>query len=174
MNYLSWILIGFVLFAFTSFCGSSFVCTKGDSRQGLVFDFGKDFGKPWVDIGAYPTFTKNASFVKKIIVDKDRGFLLVSSQKTVHCDNTEEMNKAARAGNPYVPCKGHKLVENYTVRRYIEKKGYEEWSYVPLKEWEQVQNLEHKFNKQPDYIYENCRYQFFGSLYRLIQTIKRI
>ena len=45
-----------------------------------------------VDIGAYPTFHIKASWVKKMIV-KQNGFLLVYGQKTVHCDNREEMKK---------------------------------------------------------------------------------
>ena len=144
------------------------LCTKGNSNQGLFFDF-----DPWlktVDIGAYPTYHAGASWVKKIIV-KRNGFLTVSAQGTVHCDNAEEMKK-----NIYVHCKGHKVVQRHTIRRYRDNKGYEEWETeaISKKEWSQIADLDHKFSKPPLYHYKNCRYKLFGGLYQIWQTIKRI
>ena len=146
------------------------LCTKGDSKQGLFFNFGSDFGRGYVNIGAYPTFHTGADFVKKLIV-KENGFLLVSSQGTVHCDNREEMLKGAQ-----VACKGHKIVDIYTVRRYTDSGGYEEWgdSKIPEKEWEAVASLNHSFSLPPDYHYKNCRLKIFGGLYQILQIIQRI
>ena len=146
------------------------LCSKGKTKQGLFFDFGSAFGRGYVDIEHYPTFHPGASFVKKLIV-KSSGFLLVNSQGTVHCGNREEMRK-----NPRLRCKGHKIVDIYTVRRYRDKSGYEEWggSRVPEKEWRAAASLSHKFSVPPDYHYENCRYKIFGGLHRIIQIIFRI
>ena len=148
----------------------SILCTKGDSKQGLFFKFGSEFGQDYVDIGAYPTFHTGASFVKKLIV-KEKGFLLVSSQGTVHCDNREEMRQGKQ-----VACKGHKIVDVYTVRQYRETEGYKEWegSKIPEKEWRAVSSLNHSFSVPPDYHYENCRHKSFGSWYQILQTISRI
>ena len=150
-------------------CGSM-LCSKGKTRQGLFFSFGSDFGRAYVDIGHYPTFHSGASFVKKLIVRPD-GFLLVSSQGTVHCDNKEELDRGAQAA-----CKGHRIVDIYTVRRYTDKGGYEEWggSKIPEKEWRAASSLNHAFSRPPDYHYKNCRYKIFGGLYQIIQTIRRI
>ena len=150
---------------FLSGCGS-LLCTQGDTNQGLMFDF--DPVLKTVDIGAYPTFHKNASFVKKLIVDWD-GFLLVSSQKTVHCDNREEMKK-----NTSLACEGHKLVENYTIRRYTDSRGYEEWPYMPKSEWQGITSLNHSFSKAPAYHYKNCRTALFGGLFMLLEIINRV
>ena len=146
-------------------CGAT-LCTKGKSKQGLFFDF--DPVLKTVDIGGYPTFTSKADFVKKLIVKWD-GFLLVYSQKTVHCDNLAEIKK-----NPTLACKGHKLMDNYYVLRYTGDTGYEEWSYMPQREWKDIKELSHSFNKKPDYHYTNCRYKFFGALYMLWQIIKGV
>ena len=150
-------------------CGST-LCTKGDTKQGLFFDFGSEWGRDYVNIGRYPTFHSGASFVKKIIVDRWEGFLLVSSQNTVHCDNKEEMDRLAKQGK-FIACKGHKIVENYTIHRYRDDKGYEEWSYVSKSEWENIKSLHHVFSKKPDYFYENCRHHFFGGLIQLLRMI---
>ncbi len=156
-----WIALCFPLLG----CGSM-LCSKGDTNQGVFFDF--DPVLQSVDIGAYPTFHSKDSWVKKLIV-KPEGFLLVSSQKTVHCDNHEEMKK-----NIHLVCKGHKLVEVYTIFRYIDKTGYQEWSYASLQEWENITDLYHKFSKKPQYHYQKCRYKFFGFLYQLWQIIKKV
>ena len=159
----------FLFLSFLSFslwgCGS-LLCSKGKTRQGVFFDFDPVFQT--VDIGAYPTFHSKAKWVKKFIV-KQEGFLLVYGQKTVHCDNREEMKK-----NVHLPCEGHKLVENHTLIRYTDDTGYEEWSYVPEKEWKDIKRLDHAFQKKPNYHYENCRFKFFGSLAQILQIIKRI
>ena len=145
---------------------ASFLCTKGDSNQGLYFDYDPVFKT--VDIAAYPTFHLKDSWVKKLIV-KEEGFLLVYGQNTVHCDNREEMRK-----NINLACKGHKIVENYTIIRYTDKTGYEEWSYALKKDWESINSLGHIFLKKADYHYKNCRYQLFAGIKRLLQIIKRI
>ena len=157
----------FFLMGFVSFVGcGSMLCSKGDSNQGLYFDYDSIFQT--VDIGTYPTAHLKASWVKKLIV-KEKGFLLVYGQKTVHCDNHEEMKK-----NVQLPCEGHKLVENHTIIRYTDDTGYEEWNYVPEEDWKDIQSLNHVFQKKPNYHYENCRYQLFAGFIRLIQMIKRI
>ena len=159
--------IGFLIFSvcFLGACGST-LCTKGDSKQGLRFDF--DPVLKTVDIGAYPTFHKKASFVKKLIVTWD-GFLLVSSQKTVHCDNKEEMKKTIN-----LACEGHRLVDNYTVRRYTDQRGYEEWPYMPEDKWKNIKDLDHSFSTAPAYHYKNCRFAPFGALIMLLQIIKKV
>ena len=146
----------------------SMLCTKGDSKQGLFFSF--DPLLKTVDIGSYPTYTARASWVKKIIVKWD-GFLTVESQGTVHCDNMQEIKK-----NPATRCKGHKIVQNLTVRRYRDGKGYEEWDInaISEKEWSNITDLNHKFSKPPLYHYENCRHKLLGGLHKLWQTIKRV
>ena len=125
-----------------------------------------------VDIGAYPTYHSRASWVKKIIV-KWEGFLTVESQGTVHCDNFKEMKAKPQL---QIPCKGHKIVQKHTVRRYRDGKGYEEWDTeaVSKEEWSAITDLNHKFSKPPLYHYENCRYKLFGFLHVLWQTIKRV
>ena len=154
------------LFSFL-LCGcSSMLCTKGKTKQGVFFDF--DPIAKTVDIGAYPTFHSGADWVKKMIVQWD-GFLFVSAQKTVHCDNREEMKK-----NIHLTCKGHRLVDVYTIFRYTDKTGYEEWSDAPEKDWKEVKKLDHVFSKKPDYHYKNCRYKMFGGLKMLMQIIKKI
>ena len=45
-------------------CGSM-LCTKGDSNQGLFFNFGSLLGHPYVEIGGSPSFNLNESYVKK-------------------------------------------------------------------------------------------------------------
>ena len=142
------------------------LCSKGDTNQGILFDYDPLFQT--VDIGPYPTAHIRDSWVKKLIV-REAGFLLVYGQKSVHCDNYEEMKK-----NYHTPCEGHKLVENYTIIRYHDNTGYEEWSYAPKEDWQNVENIEHVFEKKPDYHYENCRFQLFGGLIKLIQMIIRI
>ena len=142
------------------------LCSKGKTKQGVFFDFDPIFKT--VDIGAYPTFHLKDSWVKKLIIKSD-GFLLVYSQKTVHCDNREEMKK-----NIHLPCKGHKLVENHSIIRYTDKTGYEEWSYAPEKDWKEVKKLDHVFLKKPDYHYKNCRYKILGGLQMLLQIIKKV
>lgn len=146
------------------------LCTKGDTNQGLFFNYGSTLGIDHIDIGSEPTHKRSDSWVKNIIVETE-GFLLVTGQHTVHCDNFKEMKK-----NVYAPCKGHKLVERYTIRRYTEKKGYEEWQHdsISEKEWRDVGDLYHSFSKKPDYHYENCRYKIFGKLIQLLQIMKRV
>ena len=141
----------------------------------MFFDFGSDFGRDYVDIAHYPTFHEGASFVQKLIVDEWEGFLLVSSQKSVHCDNKKEMNQLAKKGR-LIGCEGHRIVEKYKVRRYREANGYEEWEtgQIPKKEWQGVNNLNHVFSKNPVYYYENCRYHFFGKLIQILQIIDRV
>ena len=154
----------FLVFCFFSLPAcSSTLCSKGKSKQGVLFDFDPVFKT--VDIGSYPTFHIKDDWVKKLIVKWD-GFLLVYGQKTVHCDNREEMKK-----NVYAACEGHKLVENHTIIRYSDDTGYEEWSYAPEEDWKDVQELDHVFKKKPDYHYENCRISLFGGLMMLLQTI---
>ena len=154
-------------------CGSM-LCTKGDTKQGLFFEFDSMLGKNYVDIGAEPTATSDSSWVKILMVEYD-GFLLVTSQKSVHCDNKEQMDQEAKKGK-IIGCQGHRLVENYLIRRYTDEKGYEEWGYnnIPEKEWRGIKNLKHSFSKKPDYHYENCRYHIFGSLYQILQIIDRV
>ncbi len=154
------------LFSFPLLGCSSMLCTKEDSQQGVFFDF--DPILKTVDIGAYPTFHEKYDWVKKMIVKGD-GFLIVYSQKTVHCDNREEMKK-----NIHLACKGHKIVENHYIIRYTDNTGYEEWSYMPEKEWKDVKKINHVFLKKPDYHYKNCRFKIFGGLRMLMQIIKRI
>ena len=155
-------------------CGAM-LCTKGETKQGLFFNFGSDFGRGYVDIAHYPTFHEGQSFVKKLIVDDWEGFLLVSSQKSVHCDNKEEMDKAAKTGR-FIKCEGHKIVEGYKVRRYTDNTGYEEWEkeQIPKQEWQSARSLNHVFSKKPVYHYENCRYHFFGKLIQILQIIDRV
>ncbi len=150
---------------FLSACGSM-LCSKGSTNQGLFFDF--DPFLKTVDIGAYPTAHSRASWVKKLIVKSD-GFLLVSAQKTVHCDNREEMKK-----NIHLACKGHKLVDVYTIYRYTDKTGYEEWSYASEPEWKNITKLNHIFSRKPNYHYKNCRYKIFGGWSMLMQIIRSI
>ena len=153
---------------------SSMLCTKGDTKQGLFFEFDSILGKGYVDIGAEPTATSDASWVKNLIV-KNEGFLLVTSQKSVRCDNKEQMDREAKKGN-MIRCQNHRLVENYLIRRYTDDIGYEEWGYnkIPEKEWRGIKNLKHSFSKKPDYHYENCRYHFLGGLYQILQIIDRV
>ena len=160
-----------LLFLFALPGCDSMLCTKGDSRQGLFFDFGSVLGRNYVNIGHYPTFHTGSDFVKKLIV-KENGFLLISSQGTVYCDNRKEM----RQQGPHVACKGHKIVNVYTVRRYTDSGGYEEWGddKIPEKEWRSARSLNHSFSAAPEYHYENCRYKIFGGLYQLIQIIQSI
>ena len=150
-------------------CGSM-LCTKGDSNQGLFFDFGSLLGHPYVEIGGSPSFNLNESYVKKLFVDS-RGFLLVSSYKTVHCDNREEMRKDISSS-----CRGHRIIEKYRVRRYRKQYGYEEWESndIPEVEWKTITDIDDSFSKKPTYHYENCRYSLFGGFYQLIQAIRRI
>ena len=154
-------------------CGAM-LCTKGDTKQGLFFDFDSAWGKSYVDIGSEPTAVSGSSWVKNLIVDHD-GFLLVTSQKSVHCDNVEEMNRLAKQGKS-IGCKGHRLVERYLIRRYVDERGYEEWGYDKIlkKEWQGIDSLRYSFSKKPDYHYENCRWHFLGGLYKLFQVMDRI
>ena len=154
-------------------CGS-ILCTKGETKQGLFFEFGSMLGKSYVDIGAEPTAVSDSSWVKNLIIE-DEGFLLVSSQKSVHCDNKEQMDQEAKKGN-LIGCQGHRLVENYLIRRYTDARGYEEWGYnkIPEQEWKGIKNLNHSFSTKPDYHYENCRYHFLGGLYQILQIIDRV
>ena len=156
------------LFIFMTGCGST-LCTKGKTKQGLFFNYGSTIGIDHVDIGGEPTHKRSDSWVKIIIVKKE-GFLLVTSQGVVHCDNMDEIRK-----NIYAPCKGHKIVKEYKIRRYIKKRGYEEWKYdvIPKSEWELVKDIDFKFSKKPTYYYENCRYRFLGGFYQLLQFISR-
>ena len=154
-------------------CGSM-LCTKGNTKQGLFFEFDSIFGKGYVDIGAEPTATTDSSWVKNLII-KNEGFLLVTSQKSVHCDNKEQMDREAKKGN-MIRCQNHRLVENYLIRRYTDETGYEEWGYnkIPEKEWRGIKDLRHSFSKKPDYHYENCRYHLLGGLYQILQIIDRV
>ena len=169
MKALVFLLLGVSLLG----CGSM-LCTKGDTKQGLFFEFDSLLGKSYVDIGSEPTVVSGSSWVKKLIV-KDEGFLLVTSQKSVHCDNVEEMNQAAKRGK-MVGCEGHRLVEKYKICRYRDNSGYEEWGYdeISEKEWKSIESLNHSFSKKPDYHYENCRYHFLGKIYQIFQTINRV
>lgn len=164
----------FIFLAFSLLGCGTMLCTKGNTKQGLFFEFDSMLGKGYVDIGAEPTAVSGSSWVKKIIIE-DEGFLLVTSQKSVHCDNVEQMNQAAKQGQ-IVGCQGHRLVENYLIRRYIDDKGYEEWGNgkIPEKEWRNITDLRHSFSQKPDYHYENCRYHFLGGLYQLLQIIGRV
>ena len=149
-------------------CGS-LLCTKANTNQGLLFHYGSFYGIDRVDIGSEPTHKQSDKWVKTLIV-KEEGFLLITGQNMLHCDNEEEIKK-----NAHIPCKGHKVVESYQIRRYTNNTGYEEWSYdsIPKKEWSRVKNLYHSFSKKPDYHYENCRYKAFGQIYQILQIIQR-
>ena len=160
----------FCILSFLFLCGcGSVLCTKGETNQGLYFNYGSTIGIDHIDIGSEPTHKRTDSWVKIIIVERE-GFLLVTSQGMVHCDNMEEMRKDVS-----LSCKGHKIVKKHKIRRYIKGGGYEEWSYdsIPEKEWKEVTGLYHPFSKKPDYHYKNCRNSIFGQFIQLLQTMKR-
>ena len=152
-------------------CFGSTLCTKGDTKQGLFFDYGKIYGRSYVDIGAYPTFVPDASWVKKLIVE-DNGFLAVTGQKTIVCEEPKKTPETTAKGSGY--CKNRKQVERYTAYRYIEGRGYEEWPGISKNQWENIQTLEHQFSVSPEYFYENCRYRFFGRFFQLLEVMQKI
>ena len=158
------LLVGFL----ASGCTAT-LCTKGDTKQGVYFDFWYGY----VDISGLATSTANSSWVKKIFTSSE-SFLLASAQKTVHCDNFKEMKKAAKQKKPSPGCKGHKIVENVTVYRYTEEKGYEEWPNLPKSQWSKIKGIDHKFKTLPKYHYENCRFKIFGGISQLFETILKI
>ena len=157
-----------LLFLFLCGCGST-LCTKGNTNQGVFFNSGSAFGIHHIDIGGEPTAKKTDSWVKVIIVEPE-GFLLVTGQKMVHCDNWKERKKDIS-----LLCTGNKVVEKYKIRRYIKAGGYEEWTYdtIPAKEWKDISGLYYSFSKKPDYHYKNCRFSMFGKLRQLLQMIRR-
>ena len=162
-----WLIVAFFCFLWSG----SMLCTKGDTKQGLFFEFGSALDYDYVAIDSYPGFRAGDQYVKKLIVDNVDGFLLVYEQGAVHCDNNEEIKR-----NPTARCKGHKIVNSYIMKRYTEKNGYEEWGKGKISEedWKDVSNLYHTFSVQPDYHYENCRYHYFGALLMFLKMTSRI
>lgn len=166
--------IGLVFLSFFLSGCISVLCTRGDSHQAVLFDFGTELGISYVDMGGYPTFLLKDDYVHKLIVDGDKGFLLVWSQKTASCKNDKEMREA-RKQNKKIPKCDWKPHENYKIMRYQEEKGYEEWSsgQIDKREWE-LAGIGHSFSQKPDYHYENCRYKLFGGLLMFLQTVDKI
>ena len=152
-----------------SSCEST-LCTKGDTKQGLFFHviLGNKIIPDQVDIGGGPTHHRGDPWVSKILVNDNQEFLLITSQKTVHCDNFKELNSGL-----HTRCKGHKIITKHKVRRHTQKNGYEEWQIIPKEEWENAKTLHHVFSRPPTYHYTNCRYRFFGKFYQFLQFIER-
>ena len=155
------------------------LCSKGDTNQGLFFDFDL-FPQPYVDIGASPTMFEGGIHVKHIIV-KEEGFLVVTwrqvvTQCTPEKENQEAFHTLVKPCKRYLEGRVFKTVEKYIIRRYIEGKGYEEWKpgTIPKKEWKSITKLNHIFSKPPTYHYENCRWTIFGGWQMLRQIISRI
>lgn len=156
---------------FLAGCGSM-LCTKGDTKQGVLFNFSTIPGDH-VDIGWHPTYVLRDDWVKKLIVDEFDGFFVVTAQSTFHCDSWDKIKIEDRNMSN---CKGRRFVDKHTVRRYLRKRGYEEWGSetMPKEEWQNVKNIHHSFSTKPDYFYENCRYHLLGGVYKFLQIIEKV
>ena len=152
-------------------CQGSILCTKGDTNQGLFFHYGKTLGRSHVDIGSSPTLVSDASWVKKLIVEEN-GFLAVTGQKTIICADPKKTQNSTKAQSDM--CRERKMVEKYTAHRYMEGKGYEEWTEISTKEWEDIQSLDHRFFTPPKYFYKNCRYKAFAYIHQLMGIVRRL
>lgn len=158
-------------------CGAM-LCTKGETRQGVIFDFWSMMGRGYLDLSHYPTFHSGPDGgAAKLIVEggglgeEGEGFLLVMPQGRVHCDNMDELRAGKR-----VRCKGHRVVDTHRVHRYTRERGYEEWATdaVPEEEWRKAAGVDHAFPQKPEFHYENCRYDSFAGVVQLFQTVVRI
>ena len=169
----------FIFYGSVSCAEDAILCTKGDTKQGLFFNFGQGAVYPYVDIGSHPTYTPRSSWVGKLIV-KEEGFLVVTGQRTVvPCKAKNKQNTLLReivtACQMYAVGEEYQQVKKYTIKRYTKKRGYEEWfDKIPIKEWQKADSLNYKFSKTPDYHYENCRKHKSGKRHMLLEIMQKI
>ena len=150
--------------------GSMF-CEKGDSGEGVFFDF-----DPYAEtarISHYPAFGPAGRLLEKFFISGE-GFLIIERKEEAPCGSLDETKKS-RGGQR--GCGGGDLLNGrFKAYRYIEKTGYEEWTSLALSksQLESVKSIESPLPAAPDFRYESCRYHFFGWAITLLRMLFRI
>lgn len=157
----------FCIILFLTSCGGM-ICEgvhKSRGKQTVVFDYDPIFKT--VDVGGAPTYAKNNSWVKKIIVKQD-GFVVVTEQQTAGFKNLPcEDNKEKI-------CQKHVISSYYIMQSYKEGEGYKYWFKIPKKDWMSISSIEDQPSKEPSFHAKDCRYSFFGSLLEILIGILRV
>lgn len=159
----------FLLFASLFLISCDGIICEGKNSEGknttVVFHYDPLFKT--VDVGGAPTYVKNSSWVKKLIVEEE-GFIVVTEVKTagfekVPCDN-----------NPEQLCDKHKIRTYYNMQSYKESEGYKYWFDIPKKEWSFLSQLEDQATKPPSFHIKNCRASSSAPLLETFLAVFRI
>ena len=132
---------------------------KNRGARTVVFSYDPVFKT--VDVGGSPTYIKNNSWTKKLIVKGD-GFVVVNEQKTAGfkgfpCEDNKERI-----------CQKHVISSYYTMQSYKEGEGYKYWFQIPEKDWISISRIEDRPAREPDLHAKDCRYSFFGALLEIL------
>ena len=137
------------------------------SKKSVVVNYDPVFQS--VDVGGSPTYNKNAlkaGWLNELFVS-EKGFLVLSEQKTVKLKEKENCNKEKQY------CQEHDgLISVYSLQTYNKKEGYKYWYKLSEQERLSITDISSRPSRKPNFHAPKCSYSPIGGLLDLIGTAK--